>query len=400
MAASVRVDDEAFSDGRIDLLGELAGYNRFEALGRLAHLWRTCTDRETHVLSETMVIAYLGPKGPAALLGAELGERVDGGIRIRGTEGRIEWIGELRGARQRAGQARANGARRGPDGRLLPSTPPAHAGPAASTPPAGGQRAPAKSSALAPALVPDQIPEGEGEREREVETPPRPPAETAGPATIPVTPESDTLGGILGAALHVEPPATPRQSSPLAPGRPKAHPAAQSPHREAAGRLWARQEAARARLNPRCKPLTLIGVMGKNRLKRIEALLVAGWSEPDLEQVVDAHEAESRRNPEALRWFDGTTNWRPANVDRVFAQIGTPRGTLRSPPGAPSPAPSPPKFEREPVETAAQRAARVASLGDVLADAKAKLGIVRSPPEDLAQAREALADLRTRGVAP
>lgn len=108
MAASVRIEDEAFSDARLELLGEIAGYNRFEALGRMAHLWRVCTQRQLHVVSDAIVNACLGPKGADALIASELGESAEGGIRVRGTIGRIEWLEGLRARSRRGGEANAS----------------------------------------------------------------------------------------------------------------------------------------------------------------------------------------------------------------------------------------------------------------------------------------------------
>lgn len=62
------------------------------------------------------------------MLEAELAERVDGGLRVKGTEGRIEWHGEFSEKRAAAGKVRAATAKRDSKGRLLSSTSPAHAG--------------------------------------------------------------------------------------------------------------------------------------------------------------------------------------------------------------------------------------------------------------------------------
>jgi hypothetical protein len=107
MAASVRIDNDAFVDPRVELLGDLAGYNRYEALGRLAHLWRVCTDRQQHVVSEAIVRSCLGAAGVDALLQSELGERHPDGIRVRGTQGRIEWLEAKRTAARAGGAAKA-----------------------------------------------------------------------------------------------------------------------------------------------------------------------------------------------------------------------------------------------------------------------------------------------------
>lgn len=105
MGAPVRLEDAAFGDARIETLGQIAGYNRYEALGRMAHLWRWCTDRATYVVSEAVVRGCLGPQGVEALLESELGERVEGGIRVRGTVGRVEWLDVKRKASAAGGEA-------------------------------------------------------------------------------------------------------------------------------------------------------------------------------------------------------------------------------------------------------------------------------------------------------
>jgi len=106
MAASVRIESEAFSDPRVELLGTLAGYNRYEALGRLAHLWMVCTHRESYELPAVNVIACLGEKGIEALVGSGLGERTESGVRVKGTKGRIEWLKTRREASRAGGEAK------------------------------------------------------------------------------------------------------------------------------------------------------------------------------------------------------------------------------------------------------------------------------------------------------
>jgi hypothetical protein len=98
MAASVRVEDEAFSDRRYERLAVEAGLaDADHARGKMAVLWRQCTLEQTHVLDDHDVISVLGARGVDALITSRLGERVDGGgIRIRGTKGRIEWLKRLR----------------------------------------------------------------------------------------------------------------------------------------------------------------------------------------------------------------------------------------------------------------------------------------------------------------
>lgn len=136
MAASVRVEGFALVDPRVELLGELAGYNRFEALGRLTHLWAQCTDRQLKVVPHVLVRAVLGLNGVEALIGSDLGEPVEGGIRIKGTDGRIEWLGDRRAAATEGGKKRAAAARSG--GRFT-SQAPAKRQPRTSQPPATDQ---------------------------------------------------------------------------------------------------------------------------------------------------------------------------------------------------------------------------------------------------------------------
>jgi hypothetical protein len=105
--AAVRIEEVAFSDVRVQALADLAGYaNAYEALGRLAHLWRHCTQRQAYVVSEPIVRACMGPNGVDALLGSELAERTAEGIRVKGTEGRIEWLETARENGRKGGRPR------------------------------------------------------------------------------------------------------------------------------------------------------------------------------------------------------------------------------------------------------------------------------------------------------
>lgn len=104
MSAPVRVDGEAFTDPRIEILAALAGYSRYEALGRLAHLWSYCTGRGLYQVSAQIVDLFIGSSG--AFVQSELGELEPSGlIRVRGTAGRIEWIERLRANSLRGGLA-------------------------------------------------------------------------------------------------------------------------------------------------------------------------------------------------------------------------------------------------------------------------------------------------------
>lgn len=119
MSASVRVDGRALADARVEFFGALAGYNRYEALGRLTHLWSTCTELGRYALPSRLVDSILGPKGSQYLIEAELGEAFDGLVRVKGTKTRIEWLSTKRGTAVVGGEIRASTAKRGPDGRML-----------------------------------------------------------------------------------------------------------------------------------------------------------------------------------------------------------------------------------------------------------------------------------------
>lgn len=107
MAASVRVEDDAFKDERFEVLARVAGLaDADHARGKMLRVWRQCTAQNTHVLSEAIVCGVLGQNGAEALVQSELGERVEGGIRIRGTSGRIEWLEKLRKNGKKGGRAK------------------------------------------------------------------------------------------------------------------------------------------------------------------------------------------------------------------------------------------------------------------------------------------------------
>jgi hypothetical protein len=98
MAASVRIEDEAFSDERYDDLAEHAGLTDADhARGKMARLWRQCTIEQRHTLPRSTVRRILGERGVEALVRARLGDVSDDDhVRIRGTKGRIEWLKKLR----------------------------------------------------------------------------------------------------------------------------------------------------------------------------------------------------------------------------------------------------------------------------------------------------------------
>jgi uncharacterized phage protein (TIGR02220 family) len=98
MAASVRIEDEAFADERYEDLALAAGLaDADHARGKMARIWRQCTIENQHALPFETIRRILGERGIDALRTARLGDVLeDGRVRIRGTRGRIEWLEKLR----------------------------------------------------------------------------------------------------------------------------------------------------------------------------------------------------------------------------------------------------------------------------------------------------------------
>ena len=145
MAASVRIDDEAFSDRRYDLLARALGLPDADcARGKMAAIWRQCTQQQAHVLDVEIVRVILGDNGVDALVKSRLGEVVSDGVRICGTRGRIEWLAKLRKNGRKGGRPRK------PNGNHLVSISETRSEPDPNPP--------------APAPAPAQDPDGEGDR--------------------------------------------------------------------------------------------------------------------------------------------------------------------------------------------------------------------------------------------
>lgn len=156
MAASVRIDDGAFTDERFAVLAALCGLaDADHARGKMARLWRQCTDKHVYSLSRPMIDVVLGPGGAQKLIDADLGE-VDGElVRVRGTDGRIEWLEEKRAGSVAGGKARAAKAKR-EGGRFSTNEtekPPADTSDAGSPGPGAASLAPGSTSPPASASV-------------------------------------------------------------------------------------------------------------------------------------------------------------------------------------------------------------------------------------------------------
>lgn len=110
--ARVNIEEQAWNDPRFRLLGEVAGIDRFSALGRCAALWQHCTEAQTYELSAPYIDVISELPGFAEfLVQADLAVRLESGkYRIRGTQGQIEWLGRLRGNAKKAIEQRKSNA--------------------------------------------------------------------------------------------------------------------------------------------------------------------------------------------------------------------------------------------------------------------------------------------------
>lgn len=92
---SVRIDKP--SDPRFKLLGLLLGTDHFGAKGRMVDIWSYCTEKHAYILKESMINAIAeNAQFAEFMVEADLGEKVEGGIRVKGTAGRIEWLAKKR----------------------------------------------------------------------------------------------------------------------------------------------------------------------------------------------------------------------------------------------------------------------------------------------------------------
>lgn len=105
---------------------------------------------------------------------------------------------------------------------------------------------------------------------------------------------------------------------------------------QAAERVWAEQERLRSTVVAGSK-----GLKGTpDRLARICKLLTTGCSEQDCLDVLHAVAEQVTRDPSKAQWFNGETNWRPANFDRELGRIGAGVATAQAAVGRANPLPS------------------------------------------------------------
>lgn len=95
--ARVNVEQKALTDGRFRTLGKLLGAKRDHAralgLGMMAFVWNQCQERGRRTLTPDEIDDAASCDGLSeAIVASDLGEREGDVIRIRGSEGRIEWL--------------------------------------------------------------------------------------------------------------------------------------------------------------------------------------------------------------------------------------------------------------------------------------------------------------------
>ena len=145
--ARVGVEQKALTDPRFDLLGRAFGTTRFDALGRMLLVWNECQERGSYHLPTAVVSALLAhDSGAELLVKCGLAEHkrskksdAEPHLRIKGTEGRIEWLAVKRE------RAKENGAKGGRPRRLQAETQPE---------PKKNQRRFPQETPLTPALTP------------------------------------------------------------------------------------------------------------------------------------------------------------------------------------------------------------------------------------------------------
>jgi hypothetical protein len=124
--ASVTMDAEMFDDLRFDRLARLAGLaDGDHARGKFARIVKWNTDHFDewgYVVPTWVVDQVLGDRGADALIGSMLAEYLEDGLRLRGSDGRVEWYARLRNTRVSGGVARERTAARTSDGKFVSRT--------------------------------------------------------------------------------------------------------------------------------------------------------------------------------------------------------------------------------------------------------------------------------------
>ena len=126
--ARISVEQKALTDPRFAALGRLMkapdGFSHDIGLARMIRVWNECAERETYILPAWAIESIFDSSAaPQDLVTVELAEWAsEDTLRIRGTEGRTDYLGDLRKARVKGGLARSAGATRDPKTGTFTST--------------------------------------------------------------------------------------------------------------------------------------------------------------------------------------------------------------------------------------------------------------------------------------
>lgn len=120
--ASISVEFSVFGDPRFKILGRLSQCTHYDAIGRMADVWRYCIEKNSPVLPKFVIDVVAGIDGYGdKILEAELAEPVgEDMLRIRGTnEKRIAWLEKCRTNASKGGSSRAKRAVRNESGQFV-----------------------------------------------------------------------------------------------------------------------------------------------------------------------------------------------------------------------------------------------------------------------------------------
>lgn len=99
MASGITIERPARNDARFRILGKRLGTDRHHAMGKMAELWFECLEKQTYFLKAAVIDALTEVDGFADQIAdpeVDLAEKTDQGYRIKGVQGRIEWLGVRR----------------------------------------------------------------------------------------------------------------------------------------------------------------------------------------------------------------------------------------------------------------------------------------------------------------
>jgi hypothetical protein len=103
---AITLKDDALRGGRVEMLADLAGYSRHEALGRMIRLWDYCIGNETDTPGERVVRTFIACPIDV-LVDCGLAEQTDDGVRVRGVRDEIAAKRRRADHAKRAGQVSA-----------------------------------------------------------------------------------------------------------------------------------------------------------------------------------------------------------------------------------------------------------------------------------------------------